>query len=147
MTWVVVLLVVTADRLSKFLCRKYLQSLGSVPLIKGIFHLTYVQNTGAAFGMFQGVNWFFIPAVILVSAFLVYFIQRLKGAAGPMRLSIALILGGALGNLIDRIMLGYVVDFLDFRVWPVFNIADSCIVAGAVLFGYCVFVKGEGVKW
>ena len=62
-----------------------------------------------------------------------------------MKISLALILGGALGNLVDRVLLGYVVDFLDFRIWPVFNIADSCVVVGAILLGYFVVVKGENI--
>ncbi len=145
MTWVVVLAIII-DRFSKFLCQRYLAPLGSVPLIEGVFHLTYVQNTGAAFGMFQGANWLFIPVIVLTAAFLIYLMWTLRYAGDFMRLSIALILGGALGNLMDRVMLGYVVDFLDFRVWPVFNIADSCIVIGSILLGYRVLVKGEGIK-
>lgn len=146
MIWIVVLMVIIADQVSKILCQKYLVSLGTVPVIKGIFHLTYVQNTGAAFGMFQGRNWFFIPAIILVSALLVYFIRHLKSDKGYMKISVALILGGAIGNLIDRITLGYVIDFLDFRIWPVFNIADSCVVVGAMLLGYFVIVKGGDIE-
>ncbi|MGI6703097.1 MAG: signal peptidase II [Clostridia bacterium] len=146
MTWIVVIAVLVADRVTKFLCLQYLVPLGTVPVINGVFHLTYVENTGAAFGMLQGKNWFFIPAVILVSIVLVYLIWSMKDASRYMRISLALILGGAIGNLIDRLWLGYVVDFLDFRVWPVFNVADSCVVVGAVLLGYLVVVKGEGIK-
>lgn len=146
MTWIVVIAVLVADRVTKVLCLQYLVPLGTVPVINGVFHLTYVENTGAAFGMLQGKNWFFIPAVILVSIVLVYLIWSMKDASRYMRISLALILGGAIGNLIDRLWLGYVVDFLDFRVWPVFNVADSCVVVGAVLLGYLVVVKGEGIK-
>lgn len=146
MTWIVVLAVLVADRVTKLICQQYLMPLRSVPVIKGIFHLTYVENTGVAFGMLQGRNWFFIPAVIVVSALLSYLLWSMKDANRYMKVSLALILGGAIGNLIDRIWLGYVVDFLDFRVWPVFNVADSCVVVGAILLGYLVIVKGEGIK-
>jgi signal peptidase II len=146
MTWIIVLSAVIADRVSKVLCQKYLQPLGTVPIIKGVFHFTYVENTGAAFGILQDKNWLFIPAVILISVAIVYLIWTLKQGSKLIKAALALILGGALGNLIDRVFLGYVVDFLDFRVWPVFNIADSCVVVGAVLLGYLVVIKGEGLQ-
>ena len=127
------------------LCLQYLVPLGTVPVINGVFHLTYVGKHRSGLGCSRA-KLVFIPAVILVSIVLVYLIWSMKDASRYMRISLALILGGAIGNLIDRLWLGYVVDFLDFRVWPVFNVADSCVVVGAVLLGYLVVVKGEGIK-
>lgn len=145
MTWIIIISAIAADRVSKVICRQYLRPLGSVPVIKGVFHLTYVENTGAAFGMLQGNTWFLILTSVLVSAVVAYLIWKVKPENRYVKISLALILGGALGNLVDRVLLGYVVDFLDFRIWPVFNIADSCVVVGAILLGYFVVVKGENI--
>lgn len=145
MTWIIIISAIVADRVSKIICRQYLRPLGSIPVIKGVFHLTYVENTGAAFGMLQGNTWFLILTSALVSAVVAYLIWKVKPENRYVKLSLALILGGALGNLVDRVLLGYVVDFLDFRIWPVFNIADSCVVVGAILLGYFVVVKGENI--
>ncbi len=145
MTWIIIISAIAADRVSKVICRQYLRPLGSIPVIKGVFHLTYVENTGAAFGMLQGNTWFLILTSVLVSAVVAYLIWKVKPENRYVKLSLALILGGALGNLVDRVLLGYVVDFLDFRIWPVFNIADSCVVVGAILLGYFVVVKGENI--
>jgi signal peptidase II len=147
MTWIIALSVVVADRISKWICQTSLQPLGSVPVIKGIFHLTYVENRGAAFGILQNKTWFFIPATLIILVILLYMLIRVKTNSKLMRVSLALIAGGAVGNLIDRIWLGYVVDFLDFRIWPVFNIADSSVVVGALILGYLVLVKGEGISY
>jgi signal peptidase II len=145
MTWIIIISAIVADRVSKVICRQYLRPLGSIPVIKGVFHLTYVENTGAAFGMLQGNTWFLILTSVLVSAVVAYLIWKIKPENRYVKISLALILGGALGNLVDRVLLGYVVDFLDFRIWPVFNIADSCVVVGAILLGYFVVVKGENI--
>lgn len=145
MAWIIVISAIAADRISKVVCRQYLRPLGSVPVIKGIFHLTYVENTGAAFGMLQGSTWFLALTNALVSAAVAYLILKNKPQNRYVKLSLSLILGGALGNLVDRVLFGYVVDFLDFRIWPVFNIADSCVVVGAILLGYFVVVKGENI--
>ena len=145
MTWIIIISAIVADRGSKVICRQYLRPLGSIPVIKGVFHLTYVENTGAAFGMLQGNTWFLILTSVLVSAVVAYLIWKIKPENRYVKISLALILGGALGNLVDRVLLGYVVDFLDFRIWPVFNIADSCVVVGAILLGYFVVVKGENI--
>lgn len=145
MTWIIIISAIAADRVSKVICRQYLRPLGSIPVIKGVFHLTYVENTGAAFGMLQGNTWFLILTSVLVSAVVAYLIWKIKPENRYVKISLALILGGALGNLVDRVLLGYVVDFLDFRIWPVFNIADSCVVVGAILLGYFVVVKGENI--
>ncbi len=145
MTWIIIISAIVADRVSKVICRQYLRPLGSIPVIKGVFHLTYVENTGAAFGMLQGNTWFLILTSVLVSTVVAYLIWKVKPENRYVKISLALILGGALGNLVDRVLLGYVVDFLDFRIWPVFNIADSCVVVGAILLGYFVVVKGENI--
>ncbi len=104
------------------------------PLAK-YFWLTYVENTGAAFGMFQNGNALLIAVMIAVIAFIVWSWKDISRYGAVAQWGGVLILTGAVGNLYDRITLGFVVDFLDFRVWPVFNVADSCITVGAVLVG------------
>ena len=99
------------------------------------FWLTYVENTGAAFGMFQNGNALLIVVMIAVITFIVWSWRDIAHYGKIAQWGGVLILTGAIGNLYDRITLGFVVDFLDFRVWPVFNVADSCITVGAVLVG------------
>lgn len=134
------LVVLVFDQITKWLAVKYL--LGQPPLvITSWFDLQLVYNTGAAFGFLSEAdgwqNTVFIVIAVLVSAFIVYSICRAKSYELQMVVSYALILGGALGNVIDRLRQGYVVDFIhwfygDFH-WPNFNIADAAISIGAVL--------------
>jgi len=106
----------------------------SIPIINNIFHITYAQNFGASFSILQNQRYFFIAIGSVTIAILICVIIRYyKRFDKVLLLSLSLITGGAIGNLIDRIRLGYVVDFLDFRIWPVFNIADSSIVCGSFL--------------
>jgi signal peptidase II len=106
----------------------------SRPLIPGILHLTLVHNTGTAFGLFQDKNLFFIilSAVVIAGIAALLFKEEKKNDSPFSLIPLVLLLGGAAGNLIDRIRLGYVIDFIDFRVWPVFNLADSCITVGII---------------
>lgn len=129
---VLILAVLALDRLTKAWAQDRLASRGSVPVLP-FFHLTYVENTGAAFGMLFGGNGFLaVLAVVLIVALAVWR-RRLKSRERLTRLGVSLVLAGAVGNLYDRLAYGFVVDFLDFRVWPVFNVADSAITVGAVV--------------
>ena len=119
------------DQLIKYYILNNFNHGQSLAVIKGVFHLTYVQNTGAAFGIFKNANTFFIIVSIAIILFLLVYRYYYLKSNVYINISIALIIGGAIGNLIDRILLNYVVDYLDFRVWPVFNLADSAIVVGA----------------
>lgn len=135
---------VCLDQFTKYLAVTNLQA-GPKPIIKGIFELNYVQNTGAAFGILQNFRTFFLvltPIVLLVLLILLIKNKRNK----LYSLSLILVIGGALGNYIDRVRLGYVVDFLDFKVWPVFNFADASIVIGAVLFALIIFTEENREK-
>ena len=127
------LIIVLLDQLTKFLIRKNLQLNESIPIIKNIFHLTYLKNTGSAFSLFQGYNLFFIifSVIVIISTF--YFIKKIKESQKLMQFAAGLLLGGTLGNLIDRIIYGRVTDFIDFRIWPVFNIADSAVTISVIL--------------
>ena len=105
----------------------------SVPLVPSVLHLTYVQNRGAAFGLFQGQQLLFIVVAFGIIAWLVRELACRPSASRAVWWGCALVLGGATGNLLDRLRLGYVVDFIDLRVWPVFNVGDSAITVGVTL--------------
>ena len=114
----------------------------SIPVLPGIFHITYIQNPGAAFGILAQQRWLFIAVGFLFVGATVWFQRRIRRASRWLQWGTALLLGGAVGNLIDRIRWGQVVDFLDFRIWPVFNIADISIVVGAGCMMYA-FLRQE----
>ncbi|MBW2995606.1 signal peptidase II [Candidatus Woesearchaeota archaeon] len=127
--------VVLIDQLTKFLTRRYIIVNESIPVIKNILRLTYRQNTGAAFGILQDQNLFLIIVSFIVLAGAIYFC--LKSKEFLLRLLLSLLSAGIIGNLIDRIVFGYVIDFIDFRIWPVFNIADSIItltIIGLIIY-------------
>ena len=131
----VIALCIALDQLSKLLAARFLQPIPTKPLWEGVLHLTYVENKGAAFGMFSNARWVFMiisTAAIIALAIFIY------GGMGENPLYIVsslLIISGGIGNMIDRIFLGYVVDFIDFRLinFAVFNIADSFVCIGAGL--------------
>ena len=131
--WVAALLVLCGDQASKWLVQQSLQLGQSIPVLSPVLHLTYVQNTGAAFGMLRGHAPLFVLLSVAVAVWIVAELRKPDGHGRLTLLSLSLILGGALGNVIDRLRLGYVVDFIDLRVWPVFNIADSAITIGVSL--------------
>ncbi|MFA5146081.1 MAG: signal peptidase II [Candidatus Omnitrophota bacterium] len=122
-----------ADRITKIVIYNTLSGSGPVAVIPGIFHLTLVLNKGVAFGLFRDQQAFFIVFSVIAALSLTAY-ALIRRAGDPLfALSLGLVLGGALGNLADRLRFGCVIDFLDFRIWPVFNVADSCITVGAVI--------------
>lgn len=134
--WLLVSLgVIIIDQVTKWLCVAFLKEAESVPLIRGFLHLTYVENRGAAFGSFSEHRWVFMVfstiAIVGVTVYLLKFCENDR----LLRCSLALIIGGGIGNMIDRIASGYVVDFIDFTLinFAVFNIADCFVTVGAVL--------------
>ena len=134
------------DRLTKLIAFKVLALDRSLPVIPGIFHFTLVLNTGAAFGMLKDRRLFFVATSIIAVAFMVFYLWRHKTAGSTLLFAFGLITGGAAGNLFDRIKYGHVIDFLDFRIWPVFNIADSAITIGAVLLVWLVLTKNQQLR-
>jgi signal peptidase II len=145
-----VLAVVALDQASKSLIVRRIPFYGSVPVIPGFFDLTHIHNTGAIFGMFSrsGSSWPLVVLSVLSLAAIVliaiFFLQS-PPSDKLTRLSLALIMSGALGNQVDRFVRGYVIDFLDIHVrgfhWPTFNVADSCISVGAVVLLAAVFLR------
>lgn len=118
------------DRLSKWWALESLAPIGAIPVLP-FFHLTYLENTGAAFGVGRGLNHFFTALSAVLIAVLLYLLKAWDKKGPWVRWGLLLVVSGALGNLYDRLAYGFVVDFLDFRVWPVFNAADSCVTVGA----------------
>ncbi|MCM8812038.1 MAG: signal peptidase II [Candidatus Omnitrophica bacterium] len=115
----------------------FLANVSTYPVIPDFFHLTLVKNTGVAFGLLKGYSIPVTLATFVIIAALFWSLWRRVEARGTLFLvSFGLVLGGAVGNLIDRFRFGGVIDFLDFRVWPVFNVADSCITVGALFLAW-----------
>jgi len=148
--FLIALLIVVADQLGKLWIRSNL-AVGESVFELGFFRLTHVSNTGAAFGIFRGHT---LPltvvscvgiALLLLYAFLFYrqFPQLDRWLAWT---GLGLILGGTIGNLIDRLRLGYVTDFIDFGFWPAFNVADSAIVIGVIIFAYSLLSLARAEK-
>jgi len=147
--FLIALLVVAADQLSKIWIRSNLP-VGQSLFEAGFFRLTHVHNTGAAFGLFQGQSFLLsIVAMVGIAVFLVYALVIYRGFPlldnMPNRVALGLVLGGTVGNLIDRLRFGYVIDFIDFGLWPAFNVADSAVTVGVILFAYSLlFVARSG---
>ena len=132
---------VVLDQISKYLTVKYIPLHEIVPLWDGVVHLTHLRNTGMAFSMLQGGRWFFLVMTLVVFVMLGLAIRK-KWVSHPVSLwALTAIVGGAIGNLIDRVRLGYVVDMIEvvFMYFGVFNVADCFVVCGAILLVIAVF--------
>jgi len=133
-------LVVVADQITKRVMEDRLRPQRSIPVIDDILRLTYVENRGAAFGLLQDQTTFFVLVGIIVVGVIAASYRYLPRSGFMLHLALGLQLGGAIGNLIDRVRQGYVVDFVDFGYradwWPVFNVADSAIVVGVALLAF-----------
>lgn len=152
--WLLGALLVGVDQFTKYRAVLALKGQESLVLIPGVLEFSYVENTGAAFGIMQDCRWLFIVLTALVLAFMLYWLFKGKFAGYPfMEAAAMLIVAGGIGNMIDRLIHGYVVDFISV-VWihfPVFNFADCCVVVGAAilliqfLFVYQLTEKDEAV--
>jgi signal peptidase II len=136
--------VIAIDLISKFLAVRYIKPIGSVSVIEGILDFTYVENRGMAFGALQDARWIFISVSLIMICIISLMIWKYHSKSKTFDLTLGLILGGGIGNMIDRIVLGYVVDFVDFCAFDfwkwVFNIADAAICVGtALLIVYLLF--------
>jgi len=144
------LLIVVADQLSKAWIRASLSE-GQSLFELGFFRITHIHNTGAAFGLFRGQSFILtIVAIVAITIILVYalvsyrYFPWLDSRLG--KLALGLVFGGTVGNLIDRLRLGYVTDFIDFGYWPAFNIADSSVTIGIILFAYTLLRSAQAEK-
>lgn len=132
--YLIAFIVIVVDQVTKYVVVRTMALSETIPLIEGVFHITSHRNTGAAFGILQDGRWFFIAITPIVLAAIVWYMPRIRDQRGAL-FAFSLILGGAVGNFIDRLLQGEVVDFFDFRLinFPIFNVADSCIVIGVIL--------------
>ena len=125
------------DIISKLVVSSLMNVYDSIVIIKNFFCITYVRNTGAAWSIFEGRVLGIIVVSLIKISFIVYYISKQKVKSKLEKIGYSLILGGALGNLLDRIIYGYVIDFLDFNIfgydYPIFNLADSFIFVGVML--------------
>ncbi len=140
---------VAADQITKALAVAYLKPVTTVPIIRDVLHLTYRENTGAAFSILNGFRWGFVILAVIVCGIVIYINVSRKIDSKLFYASSILVVAGAIGNVIDRIATGAVVDFIDFRLidFPVFNFADICLTVGvAMLFIYFLFFYGKGKK-
>ena len=140
-------LVVVADRITKRLAEDRLRGQPSMPVVDDVLRLTYVENRGAAFGLLQDQTTFFVLVGVIVIGVIAASYRYLPRSGFRLHLALGLQLGGAIGNLIDRVRQGYVVDFVDFGYhanwWPVFNVADSAIVVGVALLALNALTQNE----
>jgi signal peptidase II len=145
--------IVFFDQLTKIIVDRTMALYQSIPIVDGLFNFTYVRNTGAAFGIFAGSaeifrRPFLILVSILASGFIITLLRRLADGERGLIAALTFILGGAVGNLIDRVFYGEVIDFLDVYWrnyhWPAFNVADSCITIGVAIALFCLYKhKGD----
>lgn len=131
--FVLPLAVVILDQFSKYIVVENMALGESIPIIEEVFHLTYILNPGAAFGMFAHNRLFFIAIAVIVIGIIIWARREILASPWEVKAGCGLFLGGAIGNLIDRARQGLVIDFFDFRIWPVFNIADIAICIGVGL--------------
>jgi len=136
----ITVLLVVLDQASKMAAVRYLYHLPTLPLIPGVLHLTYAENSGAAFGLFQGGRWFFVAFTMVVIGVIAHYFVKMPNSReyGWVRVALVLIAGGALGNFTDRLLKGFVVDFIHivFIRFPIFNLADIFIVVGTILISF-----------
>lgn len=146
--------IIVLDQATKYAAERFLFHAPSWPLVSGVFHLTLAHNQGAAFSILKGGTAFLVLVSVFCIAAIVLVLLRsgfcksilgFEASDTVIKVSLGLILGGACGNLMDRLRFSYVVDFLDFRIWPVFNLADSAITIGGVLI--CLrMLRSKGLK-
>lgn len=138
----IIVLCIAADQLTKICAAANLKDISTLPIIENIFHFTYVENRGAAFGMLADHRWvFMILSVVGIAAIFVN-LTVTKPKSWWMRLALCFIVGGGVGNMIDRIARGYVIDFIDCRFidFYVFNVADSFVCVGCAMFIIAVII-------
>lgn len=137
--WTTFFCAFTIDRLTKYFASKIQQS---IPIVKNFIYLTFVKNSGLIFGIAQGINSIIIWAYLIIIGLLLFFYEEFPKDSFS-KVMVALVFAGVLGNFIDRLFFGYVIDFIDLKFWPVFNIADLCLNIGVfgIVFRSCANEK------
>ncbi|MCQ4637899.1 signal peptidase II [Anaerovorax odorimutans] len=145
MYYILIAAIIVLDQIVKKVVTSCMALGESIPVFSQVFHITYIRNQGAAFSLLEGFRGFLIllPAVLILAA-LVYIFKKRRTAHPLLLTSLSFIAGGGLGNVIDRAAFGYVVDYLDFRVFPIFNVADIFVCLGCgLLIVYMIFIDGK----
>ncbi len=140
--YVLIVGILLVDQLVKYVVRSHMYVGESIPVIQGVFHLTYVRNTGAAFNLFEGMSMFLQIVTFFALVFAVWFMEKHLQRHWTLLLSMILIISGGAGNLLDRLFLGYVTDLFEFRLihFPVFNVADIAICVGCFILVLYTFL-------
>ncbi len=150
--WIVIIVALTViDQVTKLMASKLLAPVGSVDVIEGVFRFTYVENRGAAFGMFSEHRWIFMVISTVAIVGVLIYLWKFRSESRFACMALSMIVAGGIGNMFDRVYLGYVVDFLDFCAFPtlwmwVFNVADMCVCIGGgmlVLWLIISMIKDE----
>ena len=150
---IAVVILILLDQGTKFWALASLKPIHNMTLVEGFMDLTFVENRGVAFGMFSGQRWFILLLTGIIAAGLIWFYKAMpkKKEYFPLRVSLVMVLSGAIGNIIDRLFRGYVVDFFEFTFfeWPVFNVADIYVVVGVTLLALMILfvVKDEDLDF
>ena len=136
------------DVVSKLIVSNLMNVHDSIVVIKDFFYITYVRNTGAAWSMFAGKTWLLIIVSLVIIGFICFYIYKNKPKTKIEIVGYSLVLGGAIGNFLDRVIYGYVIDFFDFYIfgynYPIFNVADIFIVIGVLILVICVWRDKDG---
>lgn len=135
--------VIVFDQLIKYVVVNSMFLGQSIAIVPNVLHLTYILNAGAAFGILANQRIFFIAIAAVLIGIIVFFYPKILKLNRSFQLGIALLFGGAIGNMIDRIFIGKVVDYVDLRVWPIFNLADMAIVGGCIIIVYQMLFAKE----
>lgn len=144
------LIIICFDQLTKWIIIKYMEFGESIPVIQNLFYITSHRNQGAAWGILQGKLWFFYIITIIVIVLIVYYLQKYSKGKVLMSIALSMMLGGAIGNFIDRVFRKEVVDFIDVKIFgynfPIFNIADASLTIGVILLIIVMFLEERKEK-
>ena len=146
MFYLIAIIWLVLDQASKYYVMNHFALGESLPVIQNVFHLTYIINRGAAFGMLTNQRWFFLAVAFVLIIVYGFYRKRVNNGPLSLRVGTALLIAGAIGNGIDRYVLHGVVDFFDFRIWPIFNIADIGICVGVVCVMYYLLTSEHEEK-
>ncbi|KGF47750.1 hypothetical protein HMPREF0872_03325 [Veillonella montpellierensis DNF00314] len=124
------------DQITKYVVRTHMMVGDSIPLLSNVFHITYILNRGAAFGILENQRLFFLGIVLILLVIYIIFRHTIHRGPRYLKIGAALLMSGAIGNGWDRFHYNAVIDFFDFRIWPIFNVADITICIGVSLVAY-----------
>ncbi len=145
--YIIAIVIIALDQLTKWLVVHYMELYEKIPIIENFFYLTSHRNTGAAWGILAGKMYFFYIITLIVILGVIYYLQKHTVGQPLLAVALSLILGGAIGNFIDRVVHQEVVDFLDFNIFgynfPIFNVADSSLVVGVILTIIATYIEDK----